>query len=55
MSSEMSNTPKLGLKYLIDSNHYETIDCQLATEHLQALGAVDISREAFESALNRWA
>ncbi len=55
MFSEMSNTSKLCLKYLIDSNHYEMIDCQLATEHLQSLGAVDISREAFESALNRWA
>ncbi len=54
MFSEMSNTSKLCLKYLIDSNHYEMIDCQLATEHLQSLGAVDISREAFESDLNRW-
>jgi Leu/Phe-tRNA-protein transferase len=30
------------------------IDCQLPTEHLQSLGAIDISREEFESALNRW-
>jgi Leu/Phe-tRNA-protein transferase len=30
------------------------IDCQLPTGHLRSLGAVEISREEFETALNRW-
>jgi leucyl/phenylalanyl-tRNA--protein transferase len=55
MFSKMANTSKLCLKYLVDSASYEMIDCQLPTGHLQSLGAIDISREEFESALNRWA
>jgi Leu/Phe-tRNA-protein transferase len=31
------------------------IDCQLSTEHLHSLGAIEVSRDEFESALNRWA
>jgi len=54
MFSKMANTSKLCLKYLVDSASYEMIDCQLPTGHLQSLGAIDISREEFESALNRW-
>jgi leucyl/phenylalanyl-tRNA--protein transferase len=54
MFSEMSNTSKLCLKYLVDSGDYEMIDCQLPTGHLRSLGAIDISRTEFESALNRW-
>jgi len=54
MFSKMANTSKLCLKYLVDSADYEMIDCQLSTGHLQSLGAIDISREKFESALNRW-
>jgi leucyl/phenylalanyl-tRNA--protein transferase len=55
MFSKMANTSKLCLKYLVDSASYEMIDCQLPTGHLQSLGAIDISRDEFESALNRWA
>ena len=55
MFSKMSNTSKLCLKYLVDSGDYEMIDCQLPTGHLQSLGAIDISRLEFESALDRWA
>jgi leucyl/phenylalanyl-tRNA--protein transferase len=59
MFSKAANASKLCLKYLVDSGDYdsvdyEMIDCQLPTEHLQSLGAIDISREEFESALNRW-
>jgi leucyl/phenylalanyl-tRNA--protein transferase len=54
MFSKMSNTSKLCLKYLVDSGDYEMIDCQLPTGHLRSLGAIDISRLEFESALDRW-
>jgi len=54
MFSKMANASKLCLKYLVDSADYEMIDCQLPTGHLQSLGAIDISREEFESALDRW-
>ena len=55
MFSKTPNASKLCLKYLVDSTDYEMIDCQLPTDHLHSLGAIDISREEFESALNRWA
>jgi leucyl/phenylalanyl-tRNA--protein transferase len=54
MFSKATNTSKLCLKYLVDSARYEMIDCQLPTGHLHSLGAIDISREEFEAALNRW-
>ena len=54
MFSKAANASKLCLKYLVDSTSYEMIDCQLPTEHLHSLGAIDISREEFEAALNRW-
>ena len=54
MFSKAANASKLCLKYLVDSTNYEMIDCQLPTEHLHSLGAIDISRAEFESALNRW-
>jgi leucyl/phenylalanyl-tRNA--protein transferase len=54
MFSKAANASKLCLKYLVDSASYEMIDCQLPTAHLHSLGAIDISREEFEAALNRW-
>ena len=54
MFSRVANASKLCLKQLVDCGHYELIDCQLPTEHLQSLGASEISRETFEAALNRW-
>ncbi|MDH3634831.1 MAG: leucyl/phenylalanyl-tRNA--protein transferase [Gammaproteobacteria bacterium] len=54
MFSHVANASKLCLKYLVDSGRYEMIDCQLPTEHLHSLGAIEIGREEFESALNRW-
>ncbi len=54
MFSHVANASKLCLKYLVDSEDYEMIDCQLPTGHLHSLGAIEISREEFESALNRW-
>jgi leucyl/phenylalanyl-tRNA--protein transferase len=55
MFSREPNTSKLCLKHLVDSGRYEMIDCQLPTEHLRSLGAIGISREEFEIALDRWA
>ena len=54
MFSREANTSKLCLRHLVLSGAYEIIDCQLATSHLQRLGAVEIGREEFESALDRW-
>jgi len=55
MFSREPNTSKLCLRHLVESGNYEMIDCQLATSHLKSLGATEISREEFESALDRWA
>lgn len=54
MFSLAANASKLCLKNLVDSGSYEMIDCQLPTEHLHSLGAIEIDRDEFESALNRW-
>ena len=54
MFSRVANASKLCLKFLVDSQAYEMIDCQLPTEHLHSLGAIEIDREEFESALDRW-
>jgi len=54
MFSREANTSKLCLRQLATCGNYEIIDCQLATGHLKRLGAVEISREAFERALDRW-
>lgn len=54
MFSREANTSKLCLKHLAESGRYELIDCQLATHHLESLGAVEISREEFEASLDRW-
>lgn len=54
MFSRAANASKLCLKHLLDSGSYEMIDCQLPTGHLHSLGAIEISRDEFESALDRW-
>ena len=54
MFSHEPNTSKLCLKYLADCGRFQMIDCQLPTAHLRSLGAIEISREAFESDLDRW-
>jgi leucyl/phenylalanyl-tRNA--protein transferase len=56
MFSHASNTSKLALVYLTRQLHrwgYELIDCQVTSAHLQSLGAVEISREAFSRALQQ--
>lgn len=54
MFSHAPNASKLCLKHLVDDGRYELIDCQMSTPHLESLGAVEISRDEFETALNRW-
>ena len=54
MFSAVPSASKLCLKALIDSGEFELVDCQLPTPHLHSLGAVEISRETFENALDRW-
>lgn len=54
MFSSEPNTSKLCLKHLAECGRYEMIDCQLSTDHLLSLGAIEIGRERFESALDRW-
>lgn len=47
-----SNTSKLAFHHLIQSYKLELIDCQVYTEHLESLGAVDIDLEMFLDLLN---
>ena len=54
MFSRAANASKLCLRHLVDSGRFEMIDCQLPTPHLHSLGAREISRDEFESALARW-
>jgi leucyl/phenylalanyl-tRNA---protein transferase len=54
MFSGITNASKLCLKHLAECGRYAMIDCQLATDHLQSLGAVQIERNEFEAALARW-
>ncbi len=54
MFSLEANTSKLCLKNLTESNRFKLIDCQMATPHLDSLGAREIDREDFEKALNQW-
>lgn len=54
MFSQEANTSKLCLQHLVKCGRFELIDCQLPTAHLRSLGAVEIDRETFEQALDRW-
>jgi len=53
MFSLEADTSKLCLKYLVESGQHELIDCQLPTDHLAKLGAVDIDRDEFERLLKQ--
>lgn len=53
MFSLNPNTSKLCLKYIIESGQFDMLDCQMATEHLMSLGAIEIERAAFEALLNK--
>jgi leucyl/phenylalanyl-tRNA--protein transferase len=47
MFSLVSNASKVGFITFIQNSNYNLIDCQVYTNHLESLGAQDISREAF--------
>ena len=55
MFSRESNTSKLALFYLTQQLKkwgFELIDCQIHSDHLLSLGAINISREIFNEKLN---
>ena len=47
MFSKVSNASKVAFIYLIQTNKYNLIDCQVYNPHLASLGADEISREEF--------
>ncbi|MCK7589182.1 leucyl/phenylalanyl-tRNA--protein transferase [Subsaxibacter sp. CAU 1640] len=47
MFSKVSNASKVGFISFIQNTNYKLIDCQVYTEHLESLGAEEISREKF--------
>jgi len=50
MFSKVSNASKVAFVYLINylkENNYKLLDCQLHNDHLEKLGAFEISREVF--------
>ena len=54
MFSLVSNASKIAFIYLaqkLEKENYQIIDCQVYNEHLESLGAREISREAFEKFL----
>ena len=51
MFSMVSNASKVGFITFIQNSKYALIDCQVYTNHLESLGAKEISREAFLSFL----
>lgn len=51
MFSHAPNASKCCLKSLVDSDHYQLIDCQMATAHMHNMGAKEIERELFEKYL----
>ena len=47
MFSKVSNASKVGFISFIQNTNYKLIDCQVYTNHLESLGAEDISRDEF--------
>ena len=52
MFSKQSNTSKLAFIHLAKNCNYKLIDCQIHNEHLESLGAIEITREEFLTELN---
>lgn len=53
MFSKVDNASKMALIYLCREMHYELIDCQVHTKHLQSMGAQFISRKEYEKHLQK--
>lgn len=47
MFAKVSNASKIGFVTFIQESNYKLIDCQVFTEHLESLGAENISRNEF--------
>lgn len=47
MFAKVSNASKMALITFIQNTNYKLIDCQVYTNHLESLGAEEISRDAF--------
>ena len=47
MFTKVSNASKVGFITFIKNTNYKLIDCQMYTNHLESLGAEEISREKF--------
>ena len=47
MFTKVSNASKAGFITFIQNSNYKLIDCQVYTNHLESLGAEDISRDQF--------
>lgn len=57
MFSQRANASKVGFVYLTEQLKqwgYQYIDCQVQTNHLESLGAYEVSREQFVSYLDRY-
>ncbi|WP_299337435.1 leucyl/phenylalanyl-tRNA--protein transferase [uncultured Psychroserpens sp.] len=52
MFSTVSNASKVGFISFVQQSDYKLIDCQIYTNHLESLGAEDISRAEFLSYLD---
>ena len=52
MFAKVSNASKAGFITFIQNTNYKLIDCQVYTNHLESLGAEEISREEFITYLN---
>ncbi len=58
MFSDVSNASKLAMAYLTHQLHlwdFRLMDCQVSSAHLLSLGAVEISRAAFQEQLQQFA
>ena len=51
MFSKVSNASKYGFIHFVQNSNYKLIDCQVHTNHLESLGAVEIDRSIFLSML----
>ena len=52
MFTKVSNASKVGFITFVEQSDYKLIDCQVYTNHLESLGAEDISRVNFIKHLN---
>jgi leucyl/phenylalanyl-tRNA---protein transferase len=52
MFTKESNASKFGLITFIQNTNYNLVDCQVYTQHLESLGAENISREEFLRFIN---